>query len=188
MIDGELPRALRVVLVPESGIWIARGVEVPYVASGQDPADAMRRFVRELCSDIDEGRHAVLGLPAPAGVWNHLVDAVKDHTARFAGVFNLECRKPPEFPYDMALFFQIEERSARRGSRSKRPLQQQRGHRRTVDVGGVDATAMGMPSRPRRPARRRRPAARADAGPPGRGWRPGSITARSRRVAVRRRV
>lgn len=160
MTDGELPRALRVVLTPESGIWIARGVEIPYVASGQNAADAMRRFVRELCSDIDEGRYAVLELPSPAGVWNQLVDAVKENSARFAGMFTLECRKPPEFPYDMALFFQIDERPARRGGRSKRQAQQRYAHRRTLQVGRVDA----VPTRPGaarvRPARRRRTVAR----------------------------
>lgn len=155
MNGGDLPRALRVLIVRELGIWVARGVEVAYVASGQSPDDAMRRFVRELCADIDAERYAMLELPSPRTVWNRLVDAVKDGTVRCSGMFALECRKPPEFPYDMAIFFQIEERPSKRGAgRGARAAQVKHAPRR--DARSVQAAparrwgCAGAPGRRRR--------------------------------------
>lgn len=163
MDGGDLPRALRVLIVRELGIWVARGVEVAYVASGQSPEDAMHRFVRELCADVDAERYAMLELPSPRTVWNRLVDAVKDGTVRCSGMFALECRKPPEFPYDMAIFFQIEERPSKRGAgRTARGVQVKHAPRRdarAVRVQAAPARRWGWASAPRRRRRVRvRPA------------------------------
>ena len=157
MNGGDLPRALRVLIVRELGIWVARGVEVAYVASGQTPDDAMRRFVRELCADIDAGRYAMLELPSPRSVWNRLVDAVKDGTVRCSGMYTLECRKPPEFPYDMAIFFQIEERPSKRGAgRTGRGAQVKHASRRDARPASPGRWGWATAASARRPGRRAR--------------------------------
>ena len=118
--NEDLSRALRVMLVHENGSWVAYGLEVAYVASGESAQEAMSRFVKELCLDIDEGRHSVLSVASPHEIWTRLMEAVKSGTVRLAGMSSLECRKPPSFPYDMALFFVVDELGARRGGPTRR--------------------------------------------------------------------